>query len=115
MKRVAILRCLKSSARCVAFHCVEAWKNSKTYGEEPVEVTCVWTCNGCGECTLPDPDGSLLRNKVERMKLLELDALHLSGCTSKPKEQGEKVLCPTIAAIAEEIEKEGIKIVKGRP
>lgn len=115
MKRVAILRCLQSSAACAASECVKAWKNSKTYGEEAVEITCVWTCNGCGEYKLPDPDGSNLRKKIDRMKILQLDALHLPGCTSKPNEQGEKILCPTIAGIADELAKEGIVIVKGKP
>lgn len=115
MKRVAILRCLKSSASCAASMCVEAWKNSKTYGEETVEVTCVWTCNGCGEYMLPDPDGSKLRKKIDRMKILKLDALHLPHCTVKENGEGEKILCSNISAIAEELSKEGIVIIQGKP
>ena len=49
----------------------------------------------------------------KRMKALEIDALHLSHCTSKKDEQGEKHLCPTIKAIADELANCGIKIVQG--
>jgi len=115
MKRVAILRCLKNSAECAASMCVEAWKTSKTYGEEPVEVTCVWTCNGCGEYILPDPDGSKLRKKIDRMKVLSLDALHVPNCTLKPDEQGNRVMCKQITAITEELERDGITIIQGKP
>ena len=54
-----------------------------------------------------------IRKKIERMKALEIDALHLSNCTSKKDEQGEKHLCPTIKAIADELAACGIKIVQG--
>ena len=47
------------------------------------------------------------------MKELQLDVLHLSNCTSKKDASGEKHLCPTIKAIADELAANGIKIVQG--
>lgn len=115
MKKIAILRCLKTSASCAGAGCLRVFyekdKSFATYCEEELRLMAMWTCNGCGDSMLENQEG--IRKKIERMKALELDVLHLSNCTSKKGEQGEKQLCPTIKAIAEELAACGIKIVQG--
>lgn len=115
MKKIAILRCLKTSASCAGAGCLRVFyekdKSFATYGKEELRLMAMWTCNGCGDSMLENQEG--IRKKIERMKALELDVLHLSNCTSKKGEQGEKQLCPTIKAIAEELAACGIKIVQG--
>lgn len=115
MKKLAILRCLKTSASCAGAGCLKALyehdKNFEQYGDEELRLMAIWTCNGCGASKLENQEG--IRKKIERMKALELDALHLSNCTSKKDADGVKHLCPVIKEIADELETAGIKIVSG--
>ena len=115
MKNIAILRCLKSSASCDGGSCLKYFNNNlgdfSDYAGVEKQLVAMWTCNGCGDSMLENQEG--IRKKIERMKALEIDALHLSHCTSKKDEQGEKHLCPTIKAIADELAASGIKIVQG--
>lgn len=115
MKKVAVLRCLKTSASCAGAGCLRAFyerdKAFEKYGEEDLRLMAMWTCNGCGDSMLENQEG--IRKKIERMKKLEIDALHLAHCTSKKNEEGEKTLCPVIKDIAEELEAAGIEIVNG--
>lgn len=115
MKKIAILRCLKTSASCAGAGCLRAlYEHDKAfaqYGDEELRLMAMWTCNGCGASMLENQEG--IRKKLERMKALELDALHISHCTHKKDAEGVKHLCPTIKAIIEELEQAGIKIVDG--
>lgn len=115
MKKLAVLRCLKTSASCAATGCFKAFNNKEkafeAYKDEDVQMTAMWTCNGCGNSMLENQEG--IQKKIERMKLAEVDVVHLSNCTSKKNEAGERVQCPTITKIAAELEAAGIKIVDG--
>lgn len=56
MKRIVILRCLRSNNVCTGAACMRAF-NTKSgafarYGEEPLELEAYWSCNGCGDCRL---------------------------------------------------------------
>ena len=85
MKKIAILRCLKTSASCAGAGCLRAFyekdKAFAEYGDEELRLMAMWTCNGCGDSMLENQEG--IRKKIERMKALELDALHISHCTHK--------------------------------
>ena len=81
------------------------------YGDEELRLMAMWTCNGCGDSMLENQEG--IRKKIERMKALELDALHISHCTHKKDDNGEKHLCPKIKEIIDELQKAGITIVDG--
>ena len=81
------------------------------YGDEELRLMAMWTCNGCGDSMLENQEG--IRKKIERMKALELDALHISHCTHKKDANGEKHLCPKIKAIIDELQEAGITIVDG--
>ncbi len=115
MKKIAILRCLKTSASCAGAKCLRVMydreKNFAQYGEEELRLMAMWTCNGCEGSMLENQEG--IAKKINRMKELQLDVLHLSSCTRKKDASGEKHLCPTIKAIADELAASGIKIVQG--
>lgn len=115
MKKVAILRCLITSASCAGAGCLRALNDRQKafarYEGEEVRLQAMWTCNGCGNSQLENQEG--IRKKIERMKALELDALHISHCTHKKDADGEKHLCPRIKAIIDELSAAGITIVDG--
>lgn len=115
MKKVAILRCLKTSASCAGAACLKAMysktKAFEIYGDEDLQLMAMWTCNGCGDSKLENQEGIL--KKINRMKELELDALHISHCTYKKDENEVKHLCPVIKEIIDELETAGITIVHG--
>lgn len=115
MKKLAILRCLQTSASCAGAGCLKAFFEKTgafaAYGDEELQLMAVWTCNGCGNNKLENQEG--LEKKIARMESLGVDIVQLSGCTRKKDEQGERVLCPTIKAIAERLEKMGIEIGHG--
>ncbi|WP_304281897.1 CGGC domain-containing protein [Phascolarctobacterium succinatutens] len=115
MKKIAILRCLKTSASCAGAGCLRAFyekdKAFAQYGDEELRLMAMWTCNGCGDSMLENQEG--IRKKIERMKALELDALHISHCTHKKDDNGEKHLCPKIKEIIDELQEAGITIVDG--
>ena len=114
MKKIAILRCLKTSASCAGAGCLRAlYEKDKAfaqYGDEELRLMAMWTCNGCGDSMLENQEG--IRKKIERMKALELDALHISHCTHKKDANGEKHLCPKIKAIIDKLQEAGITIVE---
>lgn len=60
MKKVAIIRCLDVSMRCVGASCMKSF-NSHTvkferYGDEELELFAGLTCNGCGQ-TVENDEG----------------------------------------------------------
>lgn len=115
MKKIAILRCLQTSASCAGAGCLRAF-NEKTgaftvYGEEPLQLMAVWTCNGCGNNLLENQAG--IEKKLARMESLGVDIVHLSGCTRKKNEAGEKVRCPNVEKLAERLKAMGIEIADG--
>ena len=115
MKKIAILRCLKTSASCAATGCLRAFnekdKKFARYAGEDIQLGAVWTCNGCGKSLLENQEG--LETKIARMQKNSFDVVHLSSCTLKKQDDGTKVLCPNIARIAERLQAMGIEIVEG--
>lgn len=115
MKKVAILRCLQTSASCAGAGCLRAFFEKSgafaAYGDEELQLMAVWTCNGCGNNKLENQEG--LDKKIARMESLGVDVVQLSGCTRKKNAEGEKVLCSTIKEITEKLEKLGIEIGVG--
>lgn len=58
MKKIAILRCLKTSASCAGTGCFRAFNERsegfKKYDGEEVQLAAMWICNGCGDSMLED-------------------------------------------------------------
>ncbi len=115
MKRIAILRCLKTSASCTGAGCIKALNNKtgifEQYGDEELELIACFTCNGCCGETIGDDEK--MQKKIERIKTLAPDYVHLSNCCKKKDENGEKLLCPVIKKIAVEFTASGIGVVEG--
>jgi len=115
MKRVAIIRCLRSNDVCTGFACMQAFQHKTgkfaEYGDEEIELMAYATCNGCGNVQLGE-DG--LRSKIDFLKKLRLDAVHIGICTKHKDSEGKRtILCPTIEKITQELSWSGVKIVDG--
>jgi len=114
MKKIAILRCLRSNDVCTGYACMQAFQHKtasfEQYGEEPVELMAYFSCNGCGDAKLNEEG---LREKIEFLKKMRLDAVHVGVCTKHRDKEGNKVTCPTIEKITQELSWSGIKIVEG--
>ena len=115
MKKIAVLRCFRVSASCAGSGCLRAM-NEKTgaferYGDENLQAVAFFTCNGCKENKLPNQEG--MAKKVERIKKLNPDALHLSNCTMPKDEDGNRVICPVIKELEDEFVAAGINVVHG--
>ena len=115
MKRIVILRCLKSNDVCTGAGCMRAF-NTKSgafarYGEEPLELEAYWSCNGCGDCHFKYQEG--IEEKLERIIGLQPDAVHVGVCVKQRTEYGDEVTCKTIAEICERLQAMGLTIVEG--
>lgn len=87
MKKIAILNCRNAICVCAGASCLHAL-NSRTgkfgrYEGEEVELCAFWYCNGCD---MPDDDAGL-REKIDRVKSLGIESMHLGGVYS-PERQG---------------------------
>ena len=98
MKKIAVLRCLRTSNNCTGSGCLKAFNNKTNafavYEAEKTEL-----------------EG--LRKKLDRLVTIGVEAVHLSGCTKKKDAQGEKHECPVITKTAEYLEQQGITVVRG--
>lgn len=115
MKKAVILRCLKLSAGCTGAGCFNVLNDKSEmlarYGEEGAQIAACFTCNGCGDIIIGDKEE--LQKKVERIKTLAPDYVHLANCTKKKEANGDKHLCPVIKKIAAEFMASGIEVVEG--
>ncbi len=115
MKRIVILRCLRSNNVCTGAACMRAF-NTKSgafarYGEEPLELEAYWSCNGCGDCHFKYQEG--IEEKLERIIGLKPDAVHVGVCVKHRTQDGQVVTCKTIEEICERLEAAGLTIVEG--
>lgn len=110
MKKIAILRCLKTSASCAGAGCLRAFyekdKAFAQYGDEELRLMAMWTCNGCGDSMLENQEG--IRKKIERMKALELDALHISHCTHKRMLMVKSISAPRLKRLSMNCRKQAL-------
>lgn len=115
MKRIAIVRCLRSNDVCTGAGCLAALRNHAgafaRYEKEPLQLVAFCSCNGCGDLLLENRAG--LQEKLEMLKLLEPDAVHIGVCARRRDERGAVVLCDKIKAMALALQRQGIEIVAG--
>lgn len=115
MKRIAILRCLRSNDVCTGAGCLQAFNKKQgafaLYGDEPLELEAYWSCNGCGDCHLEHQEG--IEEKLERIISLELDAVHVGMCAKYRSDKGEQMTCQKILDICERLHEAGVEIVEG--
>ncbi len=115
MKRIAILRCLRSNDVCTGAGCMQAFNKKQgafaAYGDEPLELLAYWSCNGCADCCLQNQQG--IEEKLERIIRLQPDAVHVGVCTKHRTARGEMVTCRVIAGLCERLRSAGIAVVEG--
>lgn len=115
MKRIGILRCLRSNDVCTGAACLRALRNRTgsfaQYEDEELELEAYWSCNGCGDCRLNNQQG--IEEKLKSLKAMHLDVVHVGVCTMQRNAQGEKVRCRNIVQLCERLQAVGIKVVLG--
>jgi predicted metal-binding protein len=109
MIKIAILSCLKATAVCSGAACFSAL-NKRTqsfapYRDEAVEISAFFHCNGCG-CDI-ETDAEYAE-KIDRVKTLAPDAVHIGKCTITNGTE-----CSTITKIAKELSATGIQVIRG--
>ena len=111
MKKVAIIRCLDVSMRCVGASCMKSFNNRtvkfERYGDEELELFASLTCNGCGQ-TVENDEG--LKKKLDRLAEEPVDVVHFSSCTNKKdKDNPElKKRCPWVEKMKDYLESKGV-------
>lgn len=116
MKKIAILRCLRSNDVCTGAGCLQALHTRsgtfRCYGSEEVQLVAFWSCNGCGDVRLTNEKG--LREKIERIIAVRTDTVHVGVCTQFWNiDTGIKQECKYISDIVEILAKYDIKIIRG--
>lgn len=114
MKRIAILRCMRSNENCAGAACLRAFNQKRgffaRYGGEETELVAFWSCNGCEGLAFSDEAG--LREKIDRIERIGTDVVHIGICCSTRSPSPGK-LCDRIAAIAAELKRRNIELVFG--
>lgn len=114
MKKIAILRCLKSNDVCTGAACLSSFNNKtgkfSVYDDE-LQLVAFMTCNGCGSVDLHNEAG--LREKLDMIKKISPDVLHVGICTKHKTAGGGYSVCSYIEKILCEIRKMNIEIVDG--
>ena len=115
IKNIAILTCLRVCEVCTGALCFAAF-NGKTksfarYADEDVTLCAFTHCNGCDK----DPDDDRgMNEKLERLKQIGVDTVHLSVCTGKGRpDDPDRPICPTILKIEKRLLADGIEVVRG--
>lgn len=110
MKHIAMLTCLNANAVCTGASCLKAFYHRTgpfaIYQTEELYLDAFMKCNGCGNP--PNIDDGMLE-KIERLKQLGTQIVHVGICARK-KDGTE---CPSMTEIVQMLEQNGIKIVKG--
>ncbi|MGI6544976.1 MAG: CGGC domain-containing protein [Fastidiosipilaceae bacterium] len=111
MKKIAMLNCDKANAVCTGASCMAAFLERKAsfsvYKNQQAQLVAFMRCNGCD--SEPTTDAGIVE-KVERLKAIGTQIVHIGVCTVRPDTGRE---CPTISKIAEMIEERGIAVVRG--
>lgn len=114
MKKIAILRCLRSNDVCTGYACLQAFQHRKgtfeRYVNEPVELMAYFSCNGCNNVSL-GVEG--LNHKLDYLKKIGVDAVHIGVCTKHRDALGKWCTCPTIKTITDYLNTYGIDIIEG--
>ena len=108
MKNIAMITCRNVAHSCAGVGCMKAF-NGRTgpfaaYEGEDLQLIAYIHCNGCESKYGEDES---LQKKLDRLKKEETDVVHLGICTVKEEQE-----CPTILAMAADLEASGITIVR---
>ena len=101
MKKIVILRCLKSNDVCTGASCLQAFYDRtgkfKVYDiDENLQLVAFFSCNGCDDVRFQNQKG--LEEKLERILALNPSAVHI----------GDK-----INEISKYIQAKGVNVIRG--
>lgn len=113
MKKIVILRCLRSEEICTGAACFQVF-NSRIaqfarYGDEEIQLVAFMACNGCRKITLGDSSG--LEEKIERILSIKPDVIHVGICCKTRTDDNE--YCPEALRLVDIFRNHGIEIVWG--
>lgn len=117
MKKIVILRCLKSNDVCTGASCLQAFygRTGKFQGygiDENLQLAAFFSCNGCGDVRFKNQKG--LEEKLKRILALKPSSVHIGICTKfYNKSTGQMQECNKINAISKYLESKGINVVRG--
>ncbi|MDY4920093.1 MAG: CGGC domain-containing protein [Phascolarctobacterium sp.] len=115
MKRVAILRCLKSNDVCTGAACLKALSDKKgsfeAYRYEELVLKAFFSCNGCDDCKLKNQIG--LQEKLDKLLEMQVEIVFVGVCTLIKDKNGSQTVCEEIVKIKDWLIRHGIVIVEG--
>lgn len=115
MKKIAILRCLESNDVCTGASCLDAFYKRNRYFsiyDEDVQLVAFFSCNGCKQrVILKNQIG--MDEKLEHLKSMGTEVVHIGACAWIRTETGEHVICPKIVELIKRIEIMEMKVVYG--
>ena len=107
MKNLAILCCLKANDVCAGVGCLRALRERtggfSCYQGEDTELLAFLRCSQCG---VPLEENAGMREKLERLKTIGTQVVHIGVCAQKDKKP-----CPCMAQSAQWLEQQGIRVV----
>lgn len=110
MKKIVILRCLRSEENCTGAACLQVFNERGAqfarYGDEEIQLM---ACNGCRKITLGDSSG--LEEKIERILSIKPDVVHVGICCKTRTDDNE--YCPEALRLVDIFRNHGIEIVWG--
>lgn len=113
MKKIVILRCLRSEENCTGAACLQAFNERccqfARYGDEEIQLVAYMTCNGCRKITLGDSSG--LEEKIERILSINPDVIHVGICCKTRTDDNE--YCPEALRLVDIFRNHGIEIILG--
>jgi predicted metal-binding protein len=110
MLKIAMLNCDKANEVCTGASCMTAFNKKSAsfarYDGQQISLEAFLRCNGCAAGWKEDKG---MREKLERLTQIGIDAVHLGVCTK----DHAGVECQNISEIASFLESQGISIVRG--
>lgn len=107
MKKIAMMNCLKANDVCTGAGCLRAFYERRggfaCYGDEELQLMAFLRCSQCGT---PLSEDSGMQEKLERLKTVGTEVVHIGVCAQK-----NGVPCPHMAENAAWLEQNGIAIV----
>ncbi len=113
MKKIVVLRCLKSEENCTGASCLKAFNNKSAYfsryADQEIELAAFMSCNGCENIKFSSKTG--FNEKLERILRIRPDAVHIGICCQT--RTADKRRCKYILKIIDFFEQNNIKVVWG--
>lgn len=105
-KKIAVMHCRKIGRDCTGSGCFSAFYENRgtfaPYKDEDVRICAFFDCSGCDADKQSDPD---FLKKMNRLKDLDIQCLHLATCCTKH--------CQQLPQIRQQLTDMGIPFAEG--